>query len=542
MRTFFHLSTAVALLAAQSILAGPLSQATVTKVINDVRVIDPAKGNHPASIDEVIKNEVGLQTGIKSRSELLFPDDTLTRIGPETYFSFKTGTRVLTLERGTMLLQVPKGLGGTQIRTAAVTASITGTTILVEHKPKRDIKVLVLEGSLRLAKNGTIGDSVLLTAGKMVIMPPNARRVPDPVTVDISKVIKTSSLINMKGRKNAGLPPKSAAAVNREVQAQKRAMGKNLLATNLVIDGAGTKVTLATDAFLAALQTRTNAAPFIPTRTLTLPGGDVGPAPTIKQDGEPYDDLQTQVRYGDDGKPVSQPIVLNNPQDWSKERGGGSIRIVSNDSVTVNSTLKVSDVATDHEGAQISIDSRKATGVAIDISSSAQLLALLDAASHKQTKMTLKSSGGDINVAGTIHADNGAVEIRNDGANGVINLTAATLHGDTIKIGALGANGTLNVGGGVIDANTTIKLYAGGSNGTVNFVDDVTLSGNSVKTIAADTVTIFNGKTVTVLGNAPVGVFTNNPNYTGFGGNGSTTGTFAGQGATTHVLNGAPGY
>jgi hypothetical protein len=63
-----------------------------------------------------------------------------------------------------------------------------------------------------------------------------------------------------------------------------------------------------------------------------------------------------------------------------------------------------------------------------------------------------------------------------------------------------------------------------------------------VKTIAGDTVTIFNGKVVTVNGPTAANVFTNHPNYTGFGGNGSTTGTWAGQGATTQPLSGAPGF
>ena len=94
----------------------------------------------------------------------------------------------------------------------------------------------------------------------------------------------------------------------------------------------------------------------------------------------------------------------------------------------------------------------------------------------------------------------------------------------------------------MILADSIIHLYAGGSNGTVNFTNNVTLSGNSAKTIAGDTVTIFNGKMVTVNGLAPADVFTNHANYTGSGGNGSTSGTFAGQGANTHPLSGAPGY
>ena len=42
-----------------------------------------------------------------------------------------------------------------------------------------------------------------------------------------------------------------------------------------------------------------------------------------------------------------------------------------------------------------------------------------------------------------------------------------------------GANGVLNIGGGMLSADTTLKLYASGSNGQLNFVSNVTLGGNS---------------------------------------------------------------
>ncbi|MDP9005035.1 MAG: FecR family protein, partial [Verrucomicrobiota bacterium] len=92
-----------------TVQAGPLTEARVTKIINSVQVVDPVKGAHSASLQETIKDEIELKTGVKSRSELLFQDNTLTRIGPETVFSFKAGTREMSLDRGTMLLQVPKG-------------------------------------------------------------------------------------------------------------------------------------------------------------------------------------------------------------------------------------------------------------------------------------------------------------------------------------------------------------------------------------------------------------------------------------------------
>src|SRR3979490_2371777 len=103
------LSGAMAILA-WTANGGPLTEARVTRIVNKVEVIDPTKGAHPATLDETIKDQIELKTGVKSRSELLFQDQTLTRIGPETSFRFKAGTREISLDKGTMLLQVPNGL------------------------------------------------------------------------------------------------------------------------------------------------------------------------------------------------------------------------------------------------------------------------------------------------------------------------------------------------------------------------------------------------------------------------------------------------
>ena len=228
-------------------VAGPLTSAEVTKIINRVSVVDPAKGGHPARLRDVIKDELGLQTGAKSRSELLFQDNTLTRIGAETFFSFKTGTRDMTLEKGSMLLQVPKGLGGAKIHTAAVTAAITGTTIMMEYSPGQYIKVLVLEGSLRLSRNGSFGDSLVLHPGKMVIMRPDAKKIPDPIDVDLAQIVRTSALVNFPGGNILPSMPLIQAAIGD--QAKEIAKG-TLVPTNLVM-GHGTKVVLASNDQLA---------------------------------------------------------------------------------------------------------------------------------------------------------------------------------------------------------------------------------------------------------------------------------------------------
>jgi FecR protein len=238
--------------------ADPLTEAHVTKIIRDVRVIDPAKGTHAAAINEMIKDEIGLKTGVKSRSELLFQDNTLTRLGPETSFSFKTGTRDMTLKQGTMLIQVPKGLGGAKIRTAAVTAAITGTTIMVQYTPAKHIKVLVLEGSLRLSVNGTFGDSVLLQAGRMAIMRPDAKRIPEPVAVDLRRVMQTSSLVKMAKKGERNLP--SSGLIDKEIKQQDHERRKGgLIETNLVINSHGTNLTSDLEQILGVVDQRISA-------------------------------------------------------------------------------------------------------------------------------------------------------------------------------------------------------------------------------------------------------------------------------------------
>ena len=242
-------------------IAGPLTSAEVTKIINRVSVIDPAKGTHPAVLRDVIKDNLALQTGARSRSELLFQDNTLTRIGAETFFSFKTGTRDMTLEKGSMLLQVPKGLGGATIHTAAVTAAITGTTIMIEYSPGQYIKVLVLEGSLRLSRNGSFGDSLVLHPGKMVIMRPDAKKIPDPIDIDLAEIVRTSTLVNFPGSKVLPSIPLIQAAITD----QAKAMAKGtLVPTNLVM-GHGTKVVLASNDQLAKTvgQVGTTALPTV---------------------------------------------------------------------------------------------------------------------------------------------------------------------------------------------------------------------------------------------------------------------------------------
>ena len=292
------LSVALIVLGPGLISAAPLTEAHVTKIVNEVKLVDPGAGDRDAKLNDVVRDEIALTTGIKSRSELTFQDNTLTRLGPESYFSFKGGTREMTLQKGTMLLQVPKGLGGAKIHTASVTAAITGTTIMMEYVPQKALKFLVLEGTMRLSMNGRFGDSLLLTPGKMVIMPPNARRIPDPVTIDLKKVVQTSTLVNMHAKKgkqtetnDSSLP--SISKIEKEIDQQQSGKDAHrLLDTNLVILGKGTNVVIGSDDLFQDLAERTDIAKAnsvsapLPVPA-TTPGPTPNPAPTPNSNPPP---------------------------------------------------------------------------------------------------------------------------------------------------------------------------------------------------------------------------------------------------------------
>ncbi len=203
--------------------AAKFKSAKIRKTINDVKVLTPSKAARPASPGETISGSSAVQTGQRSRAELQFPDESLVRLGSNSLFSFETGKRDVELEKGTILMQVPKSLGRTQVKTAAVTAAITGTTILIEYTPPvldefgniikpGIIKIIVIEGSLEFALNIALGRKMTLLPGEMVAMPSNAKQLPKKFTVDLNRLTKTSNLFD------GGLGPlPDTQSVNREV-------------------------------------------------------------------------------------------------------------------------------------------------------------------------------------------------------------------------------------------------------------------------------------------------------------------------------------
>ena len=265
--------------AAPPAAAEVLKEARVSQVIKDVQLLRAQGGTKAATISDQIRQGTAVRTGTDSRAELTFTDLTIARLGANTIFSFDEGTRSVDLAGGAILLRVPKDSGGAKVKTAAVTAAITGTTVIVEYHKDAYAKFLTLEGTMRVYLKGTMGESVLVGPGQMLIVKPNATTLPDPVDFDLERLLRTSLLIT-------DFPPLGSqtllASASKE-QLDQKVIGK-LIDTNLVIFGRGTLVTLTDPTSLDVIDRRREPTPTptpIPEPTATpTPRPTATPTPT----------------------------------------------------------------------------------------------------------------------------------------------------------------------------------------------------------------------------------------------------------------------
>lgn len=175
--------------------AAASDQARVTKIVREVKLIPKGAKAEPAELNAQVNSDTGVRTGDRSRSELTFTDLTIERLGSNTVFHFNKAGRVVDLEGGSMLLRIPKNSGGAQMQTRAVTVGVSGTTLILETTSAGRNKLIVLEGSARLALRRYPRESVNLRGGQMEDVPAGATKLPPPVNIDVNDVMKKHPLI-----------------------------------------------------------------------------------------------------------------------------------------------------------------------------------------------------------------------------------------------------------------------------------------------------------------------------------------------------------
>ncbi|MFQ3671592.1 MAG: FecR family protein, partial [Verrucomicrobiia bacterium] len=266
-----YVALATGLLFAELPLAvAQLRDARFTEVEGTVQFQKPGRAPQAARLNATIQPADLVRTGQRSLAELEFNDKTLTRLGSNTVFSYNPENRRFQVEQGTALLQVPPKLGGAKIESGAVTAAITGTTVLVQRSTDGTMRLLVLEGRMNVTRQGS-NQMRSLGPGQMLILPPNVTQLPQPVTVNVATILGTSRLI--RGRRT--LP--SERDIERVVERQERLLDSEGYQT------VGVVITTLDD-LLGLTGTQTlNAATFDALTLEVFPydSGELGPGPAV---------------------------------------------------------------------------------------------------------------------------------------------------------------------------------------------------------------------------------------------------------------------
>lgn len=171
----------------------PLTHSKFSEVVNQVSVLKANGPKKHPQVGDLFQVPELLQTGSRSRAELIAEDNTITRVGANTVFSFVSAKRTLRLQRGSLLFHSPKGRGGGTIQTASASAAVLGTTIIVIATDDGGFKFLVLEGQGEVRLHN--GFRQLVNAGELVFIAPHSEKISKPLPYNLKQQIENSSLV-----------------------------------------------------------------------------------------------------------------------------------------------------------------------------------------------------------------------------------------------------------------------------------------------------------------------------------------------------------
>ena len=206
MKKFFALALSfncVAVISASP--ATDFKQSKVTQVVNDVQIISAAdQQEKTASVNDVFTMPDILRTGPASRAELVAEDDTVTRVGANTIFSFDPASRTIDLQQGSLLFHSPHGKGGGTIHTGSATASVLGSTLIVSATPNGGFKVISLEDQAEIKFLNGLHQQ--LNPGQMTYILPGGNQLAPIVIFRLDDLTQNSLLVKGFNHPLASMP------------------------------------------------------------------------------------------------------------------------------------------------------------------------------------------------------------------------------------------------------------------------------------------------------------------------------------------------
>jgi hypothetical protein len=204
-KTVFLVLCLGALSAANTGRAIDLKESKITQVVNDVQIISAAdQTEKPARLNGRFTMPDILRTGPASRAELVAEDETITRVGANTIFSFDPASRTIDLKQGSLLFHSPHGKGGGTIHTGSATASVLGTTLIVTTTPSGGLKVLDIEGKVEVKFLNGLKQK--LYRGQMTFILAGGNQLAPIIVFRLDNLTKNSLLLKGFNHELASMP------------------------------------------------------------------------------------------------------------------------------------------------------------------------------------------------------------------------------------------------------------------------------------------------------------------------------------------------
>lgn len=119
--------------------------------------------------DALSENSV-VDTGAQALTQLNFTDASVLRLGPSTQFSFRSKERIIKLDRGALLMNVPPGNGGITVDGGGVTGAVSGSTVMASRDDEGNFAFVILETQGAGKVTSGTGQTASLLSGQIALV------------------------------------------------------------------------------------------------------------------------------------------------------------------------------------------------------------------------------------------------------------------------------------------------------------------------------------------------------------------------------------
>ena len=216
-----------------------MGEAEITAVRNKVDKVN-AKETRPVGVKDLVADGERVQTKQNSLAEVKFTDQSMARIGANASFSYTSESRLVQIDRGTVLIHTPPGNGGLTITSGGVKGTVTGNTFLLtayseQGKATGGFALLVLEGRTTTKVTGPNGFAVEILPGQMAVVGSGSKGAPRIFNVNLAQTIRTCPLIGAFPEPLPTIKEVTQAAIQQQARGEIKGTG----ATGLAISSDG---------------------------------------------------------------------------------------------------------------------------------------------------------------------------------------------------------------------------------------------------------------------------------------------------------------